>query len=202
MSKSSDFKDRREKLLSPHEIHHWHNAPDHKFRIGIKNVGEVRMGAEGCNVLVQTSSGDEWINFGNYKFMYADWDHPFLLSKDGQFLVLHWVYFHIHASITPVIINLAKKEFCFVSPNRILIVKNIRSMNGSPIAVCDETVWIDSQQRQLEDVEIPVAAPFRSLEDFYALDPMSVDTNVYSWKDKILTITPLSEHRQKDYLEK
>ena len=96
-SKTSDFKDRRERLLSPHEIHHWHNTPDHNFRIGIKNIGEIRMSVEGCNVLVQTSSGDEWINCGNYKFMYADSDNPFLLSKDGQFLVLHWVYFHIHA---------------------------------------------------------------------------------------------------------
>jgi hypothetical protein len=155
------------------------------------------MGVEAFNMLVQTSDGIEWINFGNYKFMYADWDNPFLLSDDGKFLVLHWVYFHVHGDVTPIVINLDKKECCFLAPTRILRVKRIKSPNGVPIAVCDETRWIDSQRQELKDVEVPVTSQFRSIEEFYSLDPMTVETNVYAWKDKILTLTPLSEHRQK-----
>jgi hypothetical protein len=201
-TQSSSSSDKREKLLSPSDIHHWHDTPDGKLRVGVKNIGEIRMGVEGCNIIVQTSSGVEWINFGNYKFMYFDWDNPFLLSENGQFLVLHWVYFHVHGDITPVIINLDKKEFCFVAPTRILKVKRINLVTGIPIVVCNETKWIDSQQQELRDMEIPITAPFKSIGDFYSLDPMSVETNVYAWKDKILTITPLSEHRRKGLTEK
>ena len=201
-SQSSNATDKRENLLSPNEIQHWHTTSDGKFRIGVKNIGEIRMGAEGCNVLIQTSSGAEWMNFGNYKFMYADWNNPFLLSEDGEFLALYWVYFHVHGSITPIVINLAKKEFCFLAPTRILKVKRMNSANGIPITMCDETRWIDSQRQEFKDIEVPIPSQLRSIEEFYSLDPMSVEGNVYTWKDKILTITPLSEHRQKGLSEK
>ena len=201
-SQSSSFADKRGKLLSPDDIHQWHNTPDGNFKIGVRNIVEIRMGVEVCNILIQASSGVEWINFGNYEFKFADWDHPFLLSDDCKFLVLHWFYFHVHGAITPVIVNLASKVFCFLAPNRILRVKRINSAEGFPIAVCDETKWINSQQQELRNVEILVAAQLRSIEDFYTLDPMSVETNVYSWKDKELTVTPLSEHRQKGLSEK
>jgi hypothetical protein len=199
---SSNIEDKREKLLSPNEIQHWHNTSDGKFRIGVKNIGEIRMGVEGCNILVQTSSSAEWINFGNYKFMYAGWNNPFLWSEGGEFLALHWVYFHVHGSITPIVINLAKKEFCFLAPTRILTVQHIIFANGIPMAVCNEIRWIDSQRQEFKDVEIPIPSEFRSIEEFYSLDPMTVETDVYSWKDKMLTITPLSEYRQKGLSEK
>jgi len=155
------------------------------------------MGVEGCNILIQTSSGVEWINFGIYKFMYADWDNPFLLSDDESFLILNWIYFHVHGAINPVIINLRKKEFCFFEPHRNLRVKKVSFGKDFPIVVCDETKWIDSKQQELKNIEIPLSTQFKPIDDFYSLDPMSVETDVYIWKDKILTITPLSEYKLK-----
>lgn len=181
--------DQRKRLLSPNEINHWHDTPNRKFRIGVKNIGELRMDVKGCNILIQTSSGIEWINFGNYKFMYIDWDNPFLLSKDSNFLVLHWTYFHVHATVTPVIINLNQKSFCLVEPQRDLWVKSIQSKKDFPIITCSETKWENSQRQELTKVEVPVSAPFKPINDFYSLDPMSIETNVYAWKDKVLTIT-------------
>ncbi len=201
-SQSSNFEDKRENLLSPNDIQHWHNTPNAQFRIGVKNIGEIRMGVEGGNILVQTASGAEWMNFGHYTFMYAGWNSPFLLSEDGEFLVLHWVYFHVHANTTPIIINLAKKVFCFLAPTRILTVKRMNSAYGVPIAVCDEIRWIDSQRQEFKDIEVPIPSEFRSIEEFYSLNPTNVDTNVYTWQGKTLTITPLREHRQKDLPEK
>ncbi len=129
--------------------------------------------------------------------MYADWDNPFLLSADSNFLVLHWAYFHVHATVDPVIINLNQKTFCLLEPNRILWVKSIYSAKNHPVVTCNETKWVDSQRQELTNTEVFVSAQFRQIDNFYSLDPMSVETNVYSWKEKVLTITPLSEYKSK-----
>ena len=165
---------------------------------GIKNIGEIRFGAEAFNFLIQTSDGVDWMNFGNYKFIYMDWDNPFLFSEDSEYLALNWAYFHVQNAITPVIVNLPHKTFGFLEPKRILKVKNINSVNGSLIAVCDETKWVNSKQQELTNIEFPFSAQFRPIAEFYFLDPMSVETNVYIWKGETLEIAPLREYRLND----
>jgi hypothetical protein len=200
-SKLSASEDKRENLLLPTDVNRWYDIPFSIFRIGIKNIGEIRMGAEAFNFLIQTSDNIDWMNFGNYKFMYIDWNTPFLFSEDGEYLVSNWVYFHVQNAITPVVFNLPQKTFGFLEPKRILKVKRINSINGSLVAVCDETKWVNSKQQELTNIEFPISAYFRPIDEFYFLDPMSVETNVYIWKGETLEIEPLREYTLNDSSE-
>jgi hypothetical protein len=203
--KSPNPSDRREHLLDPQEIDRWYDTPDGKYRIGLKDAGEFAMDARSGYVDIATADGTDWMNFGRYRFFLPNWgagllkpeqwENPFRFTESGQHLALNWLCFHVHGTIISVIVHFKRRSFCLLEPARILTVKNVNLVDGHWVAVCDETKWVDSHKQELFDVHVPLPFEWGPIENFYTLDPMSIQTNVYIWHEGKLTITPLGEYR-------
>ena len=183
------------------EVQRWFELPL-GFQVGVQSCGEFRMGAESGRVFVKKSDGSEWMNFGSYHFYFpnwvcysepAKWTNPLAVSRDGRFLCLNWLYTHVHGSMSPVLIDLAAQSYVLVAPRRILSVERLEDDQGMPAVICCETVWEQSQRRDISNVRVAVPMPLSPIAEFYALDPMSIDTDVYEWHGGELTTAPLRQ---------
>jgi hypothetical protein len=70
-------------------------------------------------------------------------------------------------------------------------VNSISIIDNVPTLSCSELVWANSQRRDVSDVKVSVSGELRPISEFYQLNPFDIDTDVYSWKEGILSIEPL-----------
>jgi hypothetical protein len=147
------------------------------------------------------SLGEEWVNLGSYRFYFPswnaggvqpeNWNNPLCFSADGKFLALNWLYAHRHSAMSPILIHLPSRTYSLVEPRRILTVNSISIIDNVPTLSCSELVWANSQRRDVSDVKVSVSGELRPISEFYQLNPFDIDTDVYSWKEGILSIEPL-----------
>jgi len=193
-------KDQRGSLLTREDIGRWYELPS-GFKIGLQHSGESRMGAEAGHCLIINPSDDEWMNFGFYRFYFPswnaggvgseNWNNPLRFSADGTYLALNWLYAHRHSTMSPVLIHLPTQAYSLVEPRRILTVTDIAIVNNGPQLSCHEMIWLNSKPKDLSDVKVRVADALRPISEFYQLNPFDIDTDVYSWKEGVLSIQPL-----------
>ena len=193
-------KDYRGGLLKYEDIQHWYDLIS-GFKVGLQHSGEFRMGAEAGRSLITSPSGEEWLNLGGYRFYFPswnadgvqreNWNNPLCVSADGTYLALNWLYAHRHSAMSPVLIHLPSKTYSIVEPRRIITVVGIEILNNQPVLSCNEMVWTNSQCRDFSDVKISASSELQPIAEFYKLNPFDIDTDVYSWKEGVLSIEPL-----------
>lgn len=100
--------------------------------------------------------------------------------------------------MSPVLIHIPSRTYVLVEPRRILTVISVERVDNEPVLSCSEIVWENSQRRDLTNVKIGISGGMRPIDEFYHLDPFDIDTGVYSWKEGVLSIAPLSAFPRTD----
>lgn len=197
--------DRRGPLLSSDDVHWWHTESHTGFRIGLRSNGESPMGVESASVLICRPDGSEWINFGGYGFympgwtcgLYRDpskWNNPLELSEDGEYLMLNWMFRHVHGDMAPVIFHIPSRTFDLIEPARILNAEKVSVVSDRPTVTCTETIWIRQAEAEYHKREFLVASPMSPIEGFYQLNPFKIEAEVCEWKEGRLVKTPLQDY--------
>ena len=203
---SPQIKDRRGYKLRSDIIQRWYVLPS-GFKVGLNYTNEFRMGADAGQVLIANKEGSEWINFGEYQFYFPgwnaggvqpeNWNNPISHTSDGNYLVLNWLYAHRHSTISPALIHIPTQTYLLVEPRRLLTATGVTILDDRPVLSCSELVWQDSRSSDHSNVQIPISTALQPITEFYELDPFKIETDVYSWKEGVLSIEPLQNFHAK-----
>jgi hypothetical protein len=188
--------DKRGKLLNHSEIQKWFDSPSRNYRIGFKNAGEFRMGCDAGQFLIETANGDEWINLGNFRFALPNQNIPFIISLADDYLILDWLFWHIHGDMSPVLIHLPSRSYTIIEPRRIVSASGISVISGKIVVMCHETTWKNSKREHVTNVTVKVKDTLKPIQNFFELDPFTIDALVSEWTDDQLKTTPLKEYQK------
>jgi hypothetical protein len=200
----SPVPDRRGRLFGLDYMQRWFELPS-GFTVGLRYEGEFRMGADTGQVIIADRGGREWMNFGNYRFYFPSWNaggvrpdgwnNPIAFSPDGNYVAFNWLYAHRHSTMSSVLIHLPSRTYLLVEPRRILTVTGVAVGSEGPELMCSELVWNNSRREDRTDVRVVPSEPLRPIAEFFELDPFTVETDVYSWKEGVLQVEPLRNFR-------
>ena len=173
----------RKELLNKSEINDW-KIISPKYKVGIKYMGEYRMGSEWCKIIVEKDS-EEDINLGDLSFsnISDSLDAYFLIAGDGKYLLLKWMFYKIHAHIVPVLINVIDRTFLLIETEKMLDPKALYLEKDKLIIKLDELFWIGANPQKKER-EIAIETELMSpIEEFFTLNEASLLVPVVTWKD-------------------
>lgn len=177
----------RTEILKTDNIDKWIPLANKDFAFGQKYMGEFHMGSEWVKSIISFKKDSTYINFGDLPFTNIGHDNFFIQTKEGNHIVIQWLYFKVHNHLTPVVFDLINKSFKIIDPTRLLEPVKIWNEKGRLYGEFNERVWIDSQQQE-RLVSFEIGNDFQDIESFYNLDPENLLVGIYSWKDKELTI--------------
>ena len=198
-------KDRRGKLLTESEVDRWYAAGEDSFEIGLKALGEFRMGAESGSIIIRKNGSQDWINFGEYRFFLRSfhshkpsetWDNPFVISSCGRWLALYWLYYHIHGTMDVIIIDIRDRRYRFCVSKENITPKSIRS-HGDGCKMDVEYYYDNTDVTEKKEKQIEIKGGFLPIDMFYRFDPYTANTEVYEWVGGKKHSMPLQEYIRK-----
>jgi hypothetical protein len=162
------------------EVKDWKPIFD-SFKIGLKYMGEYRMGSEWAKIVI-TNSEEEYCNFGDLAFSSLGSDpNKFFISDNARFIVLEIMIWKVHAHVLPVLIDLKNKTYKFIDSQRILISQKIWQDGDKLLGRFIEVVYFGSVQFR-NDIEIELSTDgMRPIEEFYNLSPNDVVCVIMEW---------------------
>ena len=127
------------------------------------------------------------MNFGDIPFANLGNDNFFLQTREGNHIMVNWLFFKEHNHLTPVVFDLTNKSYKIVNATRLLWPNRIWQSDKKLYGEFKETVWIESSRSETV-VTIEIGNDFKEIDSFYNLNPNDLTVSIYKWIGEKLTI--------------
>lgn len=178
----------RSRLLHEFEIGHWIKLST-GYYLGLRLVGEFKLGEEYVYAAITDRRGDFYMNFGDLAFANIGTSsrnfHLFLEEKN--YILLSWIFRKgVYLHLVPVLIDITNERYCLIEPTRIwgapmqINLKENKLHFKSTEFVVEEKEIQEITSEVLIDIE-----NMRPISEFYSLKPEWLDVALISYIDQV-----------------